>query len=219
MIENLIIELKPELLLLDGIGDLVDDTNSLPEAIQCKVWARRMTSKYKLSIITTLHPNKGTNTPRGHIGSEMLRECENILLIKVNEDGSRTITTDFDHGKSRNSGHAESSFTWNAEVKMFIGIETVKNSSETSAKKKTLEPNEIDVTIYKEILALCYAKSDKLKYSDLKIQLELAIYKTAGVKQARAFYEKVIVYLQNIELIELTGKAQTRNALYIQKVI
>ena len=37
-IELLLKEYKPELLLLDGVGDLVDDTNDLKQAIECKNW-------------------------------------------------------------------------------------------------------------------------------------------------------------------------------------
>ena len=119
-----------ELLLLDGIGDLVNDTNSLSEAIECKNWVRYITSTYNTSIFTTLHPNKGTATPRGHIGSEILREAENVLLIEINKDKSRTITTDFANGKSRNGSHANSSFVWSDEFRMFVGTEFIASKRE-----------------------------------------------------------------------------------------
>jgi hypothetical protein len=124
-IVSLLEKQKYELLLLDGIGDLVNDTNSLFEAIDCKNWVRWITSTYNVSIFTTLHPNKGTATPRGHIGSEILREAENVLLIEVNKDKSRTITTDFANGKSRNGSHANSSFVWSDEFRMFVSTEFV----------------------------------------------------------------------------------------------
>ena len=126
-----ILELKGyEILLLDGIGDLVNDTNSLYEAIECKNWVRYITSTYNTSIFTTLHPNKGTATPRGHIGSEILREAENVLLIEINKDKSRTITTDFANGKSRNGDHANSSFVWSDEFRMFVGTEFIASKRE-----------------------------------------------------------------------------------------
>ena len=68
-IESLLSKKHYEIILLDGIGDLVNDTNSLAEAIECKNWARSITSIFNTSIFTTLHPNKNSNTPRGHIGS------------------------------------------------------------------------------------------------------------------------------------------------------
>ncbi len=122
-IEFLLSKKNYEIILLDGIGDLVNDTNSLAEAIECKNWARSITSIYNTSIFTTLHPNKNSNTPRGHIGSEILRESENVLLIEIAEDGTRTLTTDFTHGKSRNGKHANGCFIWSDEFKMFVTAE------------------------------------------------------------------------------------------------
>lgn len=118
---------KSEILLLDGVADLVNDTNSLSEAIECKNWLRHVTATYNVSVFTTLHPNKGTSTPRGHIGSEILREAENVLLITVNKDKSRTLTTDFAHGKSRNGKHANSSFIWSDELMMFVSTDFVES--------------------------------------------------------------------------------------------
>jgi hypothetical protein len=122
-IEALISEGSYDLVIIDGAGDLVNDTNSLVEAIECRVWFRELTSKYKVSILTTLHPNKGTVTPRGHIGSEIMREAETVLGV-LKEGEIRTITTDFAHGKSRNAGNVSSSYVWGIEQQMFVSCET-----------------------------------------------------------------------------------------------
>jgi GTPase SAR1 family protein len=116
---------KPELLLLDGVGDLLDDTNSLEQAIECKNWVRFITSKFNLSILTTLHPNKGSLNPRGHIGSEMLRESEGVLAITVDANEIRTLSSDFQFGKARNGAHATTCFEWSDENKMFMSCEVV----------------------------------------------------------------------------------------------
>ena len=125
-IEQLLRHFKPELLLLDGIGDLVDDTNSLEQSIECKNWVRYITSEFSVSILTTLHPNKNSLTPRGHIGSEILREAEGVLAITVDSNEVRTLTSNFDHGKARNGGHATTCFEWSDEDKMFVSAEVVE---------------------------------------------------------------------------------------------
>ena len=71
MIEHI----KPQIILIDGIGDLVEDTNSIQETTVIYLWLIELITKYNLSVIVTLHPNKGKDTARGHIGSEMLRRC------------------------------------------------------------------------------------------------------------------------------------------------
>lgn len=91
------------LLLIDGAGDLVTDTNDLEQAIECRIWMRELTVKYKVSIITTLHPNPNSDKPRGHLGSELIRESECVFLAKQCEGETRILTSDFEHGKNRNN--------------------------------------------------------------------------------------------------------------------
>jgi hypothetical protein len=146
-IEELLNSYDYELLLFDGVGDLVNDTNSQPEAVELKCWVRNITAKYKTSIITTLHPNKGGIVPRGHVGSEMLRECENVLLIKVDADEKRTITTDFEHGKARNGKHANGCFVWSDEVNMFV-------SSEVIIKPRIVKQTPIEKLEHDELIKL-----------------------------------------------------------------
>jgi hypothetical protein len=100
-----------DLLIIDGAGDLVMDTNSLMEANELKVWLRELTSRHALSILTTLHPNPGDNKPRGHIGSELLREAESILAVEKHRE-IRKLTTEFKHGKNRNAGAVEIYFKY-----------------------------------------------------------------------------------------------------------
>jgi RecA-family ATPase len=127
-IEQLIQEHKPDLILLDGAGDLVNDTNSLEEAVNCRVWLRELTSKYKLSILTTLHPNKGTMNPRGHIGSEIIREAEGVIGVIPGANDTRTITTDFPHGKNRNNKKEDlAHYVWSNEVSMFVSADAPEN--------------------------------------------------------------------------------------------
>lgn len=108
------------LLLIDGAGDLVNDTNNLEEAIECRIWIRELTVKYDLSVILTLHPNPNSNKPRGHQGSEICREAESVLLLRPYEGDIRLITTDFENGKNRNNAKITAAFAWSDEKKMFL---------------------------------------------------------------------------------------------------
>jgi hypothetical protein len=141
-IELLLEHYKPELLLLDGVGDLVDDTNNLEQAIELKNWVRFITFKFKVSILTTLHPNKGSLTPRGHIGSEILRESEGVLAITLDANDVRTLTSDFEHGKARNTGHATTCFEWSDEEKMFISSEVLPKIKNVKLKPEERLTNE-----------------------------------------------------------------------------
>lgn len=134
---NYLLENYPcSLLILDGAGDMVTDTNDLPEAIECRIFLRQITVDYQLSILTTLHPNPNSFKPRGHIGSEVMREADSVLVIKKVENDCRIITTDFEHGKNRNEGHAESAFNWSVEKKMFISIDLAEIKNEKALQKE-----------------------------------------------------------------------------------
>lgn len=122
-IEFLIQNNPCSLLLIDGAGDLVYDTNDLAQAIDCRVWLREITVKYDTSILVTLHPNPNTTKPRGHQGSEICREAECVLLVKPHDDYSKIITSDFEHGKNRNNPKLTTAFQWSDSQMMFVSAD------------------------------------------------------------------------------------------------
>jgi len=142
-LEGLLNDNSCGLLILDGAGDMVTDTNDLLQSIECRIFLRELTVKYNLSILTTLHPNPNSFKPRGHIGSEILREAESVLVIK-NFDSYRILTTDFEHGKNRNNSIASSAYSWSDENKMFVSIDvadikTAKVGAKDLAKRNSTE--------------------------------------------------------------------------------
>ena len=171
-IEQIIAIYRPDLLVIDGSGDLVLDPNNLSEAIELKTWYRKITSRYKLSIFTTLHPNKGTETARGHIGSELLREAESVLTIKK-ENNISTITTDFSGGKNRNSGEASTSFKWCDDSEMLVSCEGI------SKTKRVIKQDPDKLLSHDQIHDLVsYSFSGEiLGYSTLVDRLKFAIKK------------------------------------------
>lgn len=129
-LERIINEINPDLILLDGAGDLVKTTNDEIESIELRHWFRRIANDYKCSILTTLHPNPTGDKPRGWIGSELTRESESVLIVKKDADGFHTITTDFTHGKNRNGGKAESRYKYDTTKEMFVSCDPKKGYKE-----------------------------------------------------------------------------------------
>ena len=122
-IEELCEEFKPQLLLIDGAAALVTSINSEEEAGLIVAWMFELTWRYKLGVITTLHPNKTTETPRGHLGSFLTNEAENMFIVRKNElTGVRTISTT----KERNSAQTSAAFCWSDELGYMISCENVK---------------------------------------------------------------------------------------------
>lgn len=119
----------PELLIIDGIGDLILDVNDPKESALIVGWLLEISTKFDMGIMTILHHNpsdigKGAiNKPRGHLGSELMRKAESVILLKRDSSNPevRHLTTDFALGKNRGGKDTLSEyFTWNDEAGMFL---------------------------------------------------------------------------------------------------
>ena len=85
-IESAIIDIKPDLVLLDGIVDLVGDFNNIQDSHQAVTTLTRWATKYNCHIATCLHVNKGTAELRGHLGA-FLRQKGELTLLLTKQDG------------------------------------------------------------------------------------------------------------------------------------
>jgi len=146
--------IKPQLILLDGVADLMSNTNSEDDTNAVYNWMNQLCIKYEIAIITTLHPNKGTDTARGWIGSEMLRRCEGVASVRENVDEVRTIKIT----KARDSGKPQVSFMWCKDTGTMISCDSPKTGV-------TKQPKIIDaLTIYQleQMKAgMCWMDEDK----------------------------------------------------------
>ena len=161
-IEKLLQNNPCSLLILDGAGDMVTDTNDLPQAIECRIFLRELTVRYELSILTTLHPNPNSNKPRGHIGGEIMRESEGVLLVKKGDSECRIITSDFDHGKNRNNAPITTGYKWSDDTKMFKSID-IESIAEIAKAVK----NELNKTKVADIAKKVLSPLDSMKDGEL----------------------------------------------------
>lgn len=155
------------LVIIDGAGDLVKNVNDLDESVNCRFWIRQLTQK-GISVLTTLHPNKGTLNPRGHIGSELLREADGVLAIQKKNE-IHLLTTNFEHGKNRNAGEVTCGFKWNDEVKMFTSIKL--GSGKEQNLFKNMHPRELEHDQIIEMLGAVLGKL-QLPYNRLLPKLK-----------------------------------------------
>lgn len=84
-------KLKPNLIIIDGIRDLVKDFNDLKESAEIVGQLMSISTVYKCGIITVLHQNKADSNARGHLGSELSNKSETVLSV-VNEKGIATVS-------------------------------------------------------------------------------------------------------------------------------
>lgn len=88
VVEEAIKNYKPAICVIDGVADLINSVNNEDESTEVVTMLMRVTKKQDCHIITVVHLNPGTDKPRGHLGSEVLRKAETIILVKKSESGS-----------------------------------------------------------------------------------------------------------------------------------
>lgn len=107
-------KLRPDLVIIDGVADLVADVNDLKEAQDIVERLTKICSRYNCAIVAVLHCNEGevNNTKgRGHLGSELERKSETTLLLNKSKDGN----TEVKETSSRNAAFASFRFSRSPE--------------------------------------------------------------------------------------------------------
>jgi len=80
---------KPDVVVIDGIRDLLHDFNDLTESSELVNDVLRLSSQMECVIIAVLHQNKATSDLRGHLGTEATNKA--YQTFEVAKNGS-TIT-------------------------------------------------------------------------------------------------------------------------------
>ena len=74
------------LVSIDGVADLVSDTNNLEDSNKITNALLKWSDTTKSHIITVLHRNFQSNKPTGHLGSSVLKKAETVLFVEKNGD-------------------------------------------------------------------------------------------------------------------------------------
>ncbi|MBQ4229980.1 MAG: AAA family ATPase [Salinivirgaceae bacterium] len=97
---RIINEQRPTLAVIDGVADMIPDTNSNTDAPVVTNMLMALASTTKTHICTILHTSAANASKgRGHIGSEMERKAESVILI---EKQKGTNTSDVKPQYTRN---------------------------------------------------------------------------------------------------------------------
>lgn len=96
LIEALLADKVYDLVVLDGVRDLIPDINNTVDSTNLADLLGSWAQTFDLHIIGLIHENKGTTDSRGHIGSELENKAEAILQVAssneqliIKHDGTR----------------------------------------------------------------------------------------------------------------------------------
>lgn len=84
------LELDPQVIVIDGVRDLLHNFNDEGESFGVVEMLMNATTNDDLSLIEVLHKNDATDKMRGHLGTELFNKC-NTLLECVKDNGYFTV--------------------------------------------------------------------------------------------------------------------------------
>jgi len=178
-IENI----RPELIFLDGIRDLVRDFNNIDESNQIVCELMQLSTRYDCHICSVLHENKGNRDLRGHLGTEIINKSESVLTVVANEEGS-TVKPEF----TRNIPFEEFTFRINDD-----GLPEYCDAPVSSSKDDKLR--QLLENIFSNGKALSYtdlgkkiAEAEKISVSMANKRIAYAIKMKMLIKNSKGFY-------------------------------
>lgn len=85
-IQDRITEERPDLLIIDGIADLIADFNNITESQEIIGKLMATSTEFNLSIIFVLHTNKSKedNNMKGHLGTMAVQKCSDVFEVVKN---------------------------------------------------------------------------------------------------------------------------------------
>jgi hypothetical protein len=197
-IEALLQDRPCGLLLIDGAADLTDTLNDEPQSIECYAWLKELTVRYGVSIFCSLHPNPKDNKPRGHLGSELWRRSECVMVIKKEGD-AKILTTDVDFGKQRNQPNVSVAFRWSDEKGMHVRVDLETAVREKKEAKEETKRNELS-----ELARLCMPPPQSLNHGGLS----MAVMEFSGLSEPTA--KRRIVEMVKMGIIEKQADGRYR---------
>ena len=144
-----------DMVILDGIFDFCPDINHIEKATLVVKELRALAVKYDVAIITTIHPNKGTDVIAGHLGAMLYRFSRAILYIEI-QNNVRHLWGENGKAQSKlsySTDKASSYFSWNDDEKLFI-----------SCDPQSTTPTSYNIAIIREI----FGDETKLPSKDFK---------------------------------------------------
>jgi len=87
-----------KLISIDGIADLVENTNDIVMSKEASDYIMKWTFDYNIHITTVIHKSGITGKPLGHLGTYILKKAESVIDLEINEDKSITVSNPASRG-------------------------------------------------------------------------------------------------------------------------
>jgi len=119
----------PALIFIDGIADLIDDTNDLQMSNNIVSTIMRWTDEYKINVCNIIHNAYGSDKPTGHLGSAVTKKAETVINMKETEKGSNVFEAH--HQYSRGAKFEDFHFMHDNKQKKLYQVDSPDNNQPT----------------------------------------------------------------------------------------
>lgn len=166
IIEELISSDMFDLIIVDGIRDLVFDINSPEEATITVNRLMRWADMYDCHVLNIIHQNKGSDHARGHLGTELINKSETVIKISKAEDGTVYCDPEFTRSEPFEPfGFQRDTYG----IPVLVTVAKTINTGESNKKK--LNPTDLDKKMHTEILIMAMNGEEEISYGDLQSNL------------------------------------------------
>ena len=80
--EAVIRETRPDLVIVDGVADMMKNTNDIEESQALVTAIRQINTRYSCGIVLILHVNWRDEKARGHLGTVLQHKSETVALLE-----------------------------------------------------------------------------------------------------------------------------------------
>lgn len=161
-IESAIDQYSPDMIIIDGIRDLVFDINSPEESTIVVGQLMKWADQCDVHVLAILHQNKGNDHARGHLGAEMVNKSETV--IRVDLDGDRNVVCSPEFTRSEPFPvFAFQRDEYGAPVLIDDYIERV----DVGTGRRSVKPTDFTIEEHREYLRVAFGDAIELNYSDL----------------------------------------------------
>jgi len=92
-----------KLVSIDGIADLVENTNDIMMSKEASDYLLKWTYDYNIHVTTVIHKSGTTGKPLGHLGTYVLKKAESVIELEVNDDKTINVSNPYARGVSFDS--------------------------------------------------------------------------------------------------------------------
>lgn len=173
IIEEILKDSNPDLVIIDGSRDLVFDINSPEESTIISGQFMRWAEVYDCHIMTVLHTNKGSDNARGHLGTELINKSESVIMVKLNKDENNRIECTPEFTRSE----PFTPFAFDRDDRgiphIIEDFESITVSNNINKKEEIMPTNPQYMDAHIEIINAMFDKSEWLKYSEVLDNIKL----------------------------------------------